>query len=203
MGIDLDKFHPVSEERKISLKEELGAKDNNFLFVYAAEFSKRKNQSLLIRAFADVCKEYSEMKLLLAGNGTLFEDCKQLAQELHAEKSILFLGYVSNMSELYSICNACVTTSLSEGLPFNVMEAMACGLPVIASDIKGHRELIKDGTTGFLFESDNQQQLAKVLKDFYLNKKNYTKLKEAEKSDIQKYDIKLVEDILEKYRIEL
>jgi glycosyltransferase EpsD len=194
MGIDLDKFHPVPDEKKFSLKKELGLKDNDFLFVYAAEFSKRKNQSMLIHAFANVCKEYPDMKLLLAGNGTLLENCKRLVREFHLEKNILFLGYVSNMSEIYSICNACVTTSLSEGLPFNVMEAMACGLPVIASDIKGHRELTNNGKVGLLFKSGNRKELQQKINLLYTNEFLQEEFRSKGQEQVKKFVLSTVFD---------
>ena len=88
------------------------------------------------------------MKLLLAGTGALEEECKALVKSLHMETQIQFLGYVDRMGELYPLCDVSVTSSRIEGLPFNVMESMACGLPVVASDIKGHRELVLPGKTG-------------------------------------------------------
>jgi glycosyltransferase EpsD len=169
MGIDLSKFSVISQDEHFALRKKQGFSESDFLFVYAAEFSKRKNQSLLILAFANVCKEYPDMKLLLAGNGALLGKCKSLVQELHLEKQILFLGYVEDIRKLYAVCDICVTTSRIEGLPFNVMEAMACGLPVISSDIKGHRELANDGESGLLFESGNQKQLEDRLNLLYLN----------------------------------
>ncbi|MCY1713486.1 glycosyltransferase family 4 protein [Caproiciproducens galactitolivorans] len=159
MGIDLSKFKPVLQEERISARREKGFAEEDFLFVYAAEFSKRKNQSLLIHAFANVREQIPNAKLLLAGDGALLEECKLLTKGLHVEKQILFLGYVEDMRKLYSACNVCVTTSRIEGLPFNVMEAMACGLPVIASDIKGHRELVEEGKTGLLFDLKSHDEL--------------------------------------------
>ena len=156
MGIDLTKYKPVSREERLSARREKGMSEGDFLFVYAAEFSRRKNQAFLIKAFANICKDYPRMKLLLAGEGALQEECKELVRRLHAEDQIQFLGYVTDIRELYSVCDVCVTSSKIEGLPFNVMEALACGLPVIASDIKGHRELVKDGVNGSLFQTDTQ-----------------------------------------------
>ncbi|OCN00656.1 glycosyl transferase family 1 [Clostridium sp. W14A] len=167
MGIDLEKFVPATGEEKQAIRKKVGLAENDFLFVYAAEFSKRKNQAFLIRSFAEVCQEYPHMKLLLAGNGVLLEECKELVHQLHKEEQIIFLGYVSNMRDLYVACDACVSTSNIEGLPFNIMEAMACGLPVVASDIKGHRELTKGGRAGMLFKNNDSGELQKAIKLIY------------------------------------
>lgn len=107
------------------------------------------------------------MKLLLAGTGALEEECKELAKLLHMETQVQFLGYVDRMGELYPLCDVSATSSRIEGLPFNVMESMACGLPVVASDIKGHRELVLPGKTGFLFPSGDQEALEQQLEAVY------------------------------------
>jgi glycosyltransferase EpsD len=214
MGIDLAKFEagkaapqPLINEWKKSF----GLKENDFAFVYAAEFSKRKNHQLLLRGFAQalsILKEAEKnstpperpaerlesrsseslspkdrpsenlssehlspdnLKLVLAGDGALLEETKALAAELGIDGHVLFPGYVRNIPELYACCQASVTTSRIEGLPFNVMEAMACGLPVVASNIKGHHELIAHGENGLLFESENQEQLTEQLVEVYKN----------------------------------
>lgn len=189
MGIDLKKFHPVPEEERLALKREQGFSENDFLFLYAAEFSKRKNQRLLITAFAEAAGKHPDMKLLLAGNGLLLDECKELAGRLHMKNNILFLGYVDDMQSLYSLCNACVTTSNIEGLPFNVMEAIACGLPVIASNIKGHRELVKNGKTGYLFEKTNRQQLESQLEKAYSDRKFWMEHSGSVSETMRPFDI--------------
>lgn len=200
MGIDLSKFKPVLQEERIVTRKVKGFAEDDFLFVYAAEFSKRKNQSLLIHAFANACTQMPNAKLLLAGEGILLEGCKALVKELHMEKQIHFLGYIQDMESLYSICDVCVTTSRIEGLPFNVMEAMACGLPVIASDIKGHRELVEDGKAGLIFESENQKKLEERLEMIYNNQELYLKFQKEEKLKIRNFNIEKVKGkILEVY----
>lgn len=176
MGIDLRGFTPPSRYERIELRKKQGFSEKDFLFLYAAEFSKRKNHELLIRAFANVSKEYPTMKLLLAGDGVLFEDCKILAKDLQAEEQIQFLGYVKDMKFLYSIIDAIVSTSRIEGLPFNVMEAMAYGLPVIASKIKGHMELVSHEETGVLFELGDQAGLEEALRGMFKDREQRKKL---------------------------
>lgn len=168
MGVDLARFHPVqprSEQRNA-----FGLKEGDFTLVYAAEFSKRKNHRLLLQGFAQALCEWNgapgspekkpPLRLALAGDGALQEEMKELSRSLGISDHVNFLGYVSNIQELYACCQAAVTTSRIEGLPFNVMEAVCCGLPVIASDVKGHRELITHKVNGLLFEDGNSGQLA-------------------------------------------
>lgn len=180
MGIDLDKFQRIKDAPSSTVsewKKSFGLNENDFAFVYAAEFSKRKNHQLLLKGFApalDLLKKTEgftagNLKLVLAGDGVLLEETKALVVELGIEGQVIFPGYVRNIPELYACCQAAVTTSRIEGLPFNVMEAMACGLPVIASDIKGHRELIAHGENGLLFESGNLEQLTDRIIEIYQN----------------------------------
>lgn len=186
IGIDLARFHPV--QPKSEQRSAFGLKEGDFTFVYAAAFSKRKNHRLLLQGFAKALREWNgpteggrlngasggqlngasqgdsgkkpPLRLALAGDGALAEEMKELSRSLGISDHVNFLGHVSGMQELYSCCQAAVTTSRIEGLPFNVMEAVCCGLPVIASDIKGHRELITHKVNGLLFEDGNAEQLA-------------------------------------------
>ncbi len=190
MGIDLSKFEEVKNAPQSTInewKKSFGLGENDFAFVYAAEFSRRKNHQLLLRGFALAIRKLKELesngdlpaepsasagstasagsiaerlKLVLAGDGMLLEDMKALASELGIAGQVLFPGYVRNIPQLYACCQAAVSTSRIEGLPFNIMEAMACGLPVIASDIKGHRELVTHGENGLLFESGDIEKLS-------------------------------------------
>ena len=187
MGIDLSKFEVVKNAPQATInewKKSFGIKENDFAFVYVAEFSKRKNHQLLLRGFAMAIKNLKSLenagelpaglsadrlKLVLAGDGILLEDTKVLASGLGITDQVLFPGYVRYIPELYACCQAAVSTSRIEGLPFNVMEAMACGLPVIASDIKGHRELVTHGENGLLFEGGNLKELTEPLAMIYLD----------------------------------
>ncbi|MDF2923197.1 MAG: epsD [Paenibacillaceae bacterium] len=199
MGLDSSKFNPLTQAERYIIRKKNTLLEDDFLFVYAAEFSRRKNHLLLIRAFSNVSREFPRMKLLLAGDGELIEDCRTYARELNATNNIIFLGYINDMHSLFSICNACVSTSRIEGLPFNILEAMAHGLPVIASNIKGHRELIDDGLNGYLFELDQQHQFEEKLKKIFFDSLikqscravNLKKLKDYELSAV----LRVVSDI--------
>ncbi|QOX66005.1 glycosyltransferase family 4 protein [Anoxybacterium hadale] len=116
---------------------------------------------------AVVSSRCARLILVLAGDGALLEEMKALAKDLGISEHVNFLGYVTDMQALYSCCQAAVSTSRIEGLPFHVMEAIGCGLPVIASDIKGHRELIAHQKNGLLFERENAVQLASGILELY------------------------------------
>lgn len=199
MGIDLEKFNPVTPEERASAQKKLGILKEDFVFVYAAEFSERKNQACLIRSFANISREYPHMKLFLAGTGALLEECKALTHELGVSDRICFPGYVKDIRTLYVACDACISVSKIEGLPFNLMEAMACGLPVIASDIKGHSELIENGKSGLLFQ--NAAEMENQIKRLQNDENLRNSLREAELLRVTKFALPTVfPDVMNQYR---
>lgn len=147
IGVRFGALDQVSPEDALALRRKYRIADDQFLFIYAAEFSKRKNQSDLIRAISHLPEHTC---LALPGDGALRQSCIELAQQLGLGSRVIFPGQ-SDMAPWYAAADAAVSVSRSEGLPFNIMEAMYCGLPVAASAVKGHVDLIEDGHTGLLF----------------------------------------------------
>lgn len=167
MGVDFSRLGLKNESAARTLwRSRLNALENERLFLYAAEFSRRKNQQELIRAFAAKKQELSSARLVLAGDGALLEDCKRLAKSLMVEERVVFAGYISDMPALFAACDAVVSSSLSEGLPFFVMEAAASGLPLLLSDIKGQREIAEKAFAAMLYktEAELQEGLVSLLK---------------------------------------
>ena len=132
----------------------------DFILLYAAEFSRRKNQAMLIRALPSLP---AHVKLLLPGRGALLDDCKQLAEQLGVETRVCFPGFVFPMAPLYRMANCAVSASRSEGLPFNIMEAMYARLPVVASRVKGHTDLLLNNLSGLLFPYDDEAAFAATI----------------------------------------
>lgn len=148
MGVDTARFAPADEARRQQARAQLGLPPDAVVLVYAAEFSARKNQAMLLHAMKRLPED---TVLLLPGRGDRLEDCKALAASLGVAARVRFPGFVRDMQACYHAADLCVSASRSEGLPFNVMEAMACGLPVVASDVKGHQDLVEPGVTGLLY----------------------------------------------------
>lgn len=150
VGVDTEQFKPVDENKKGDLKKSFGYQADDFLLFNAAEFNKNKNQQFLIQVMAHVKKKVPHAKLLLAGEGPLLETCKKLASTLGVSHMVDFLGFKKDIQQFLPMCDLAVASSFREGLPVNVMEAMACGLPVVAVDNRGHRELIRNDQTGWI-----------------------------------------------------
>ncbi|MGG0461901.1 glycosyltransferase family 4 protein [Priestia aryabhattai] len=164
VGINTEKFKPANEKEKIHLKKSFGYHPDDFLLFYAAEFNKNKNQQLLLQTLALIKDEIPHAKLLLAGKGPLLENCRELAANLGIFHMVEFLGYRNNLQKIVPMCDVAVASSLREGLPVNIMEAMACGLPVVALDNRGHRELVHNNKNGWVIDSASSVEFASKIK---------------------------------------
>jgi glycosyltransferase EpsD len=160
VGVDVHRFKPVDKNRKEELKKSFGYHANDFLLFYAAEMNQNKNQAFLIRTIELLKNKIPQVKLILAGDGPLLEDCQKLANQLGVSHMVDFLGLRQDIDQILPMCDIAVASSLREGLPVNIMEAMACGLPVIAVDNRGHRELIQNNKNGWLIRKKDIVQFA-------------------------------------------
>ena len=163
IGVDFSRLERPAASPGL-LRSGYGLRADDYVLLYAAEFSARKNQEMLIRALPGLP---SQVKLLLPGQGALLEQCRALADTLGVGDRVVFPGFVSDMASLYALADAAVSSSRSEGLPFNIMEAMYARLPVVASRVKGHTDLIAEGRTGLLYPYGDiaafQAQLRRLL----------------------------------------
>lgn len=161
VGVDTNAYRPLAEPLKKVKRRSFGYQPDDFLLCYAAEFNKNKNQQFLIRSMVHILKGNPNARLLLAGEGEMLESCRELAEKLGIARAVDFLGFRKDLLQLLPLCDIAVASSFREGLPVNVMESMACGLPVIASDNRGHRELISGHQTGWVICLKDQLGFAK------------------------------------------
>ena len=163
MGVNAARFLPAEAEKKRLAREALNIPQDAYVLVYAAEFSKRKNHVELIAALDFVRKQVPEALLLLCGTGALENGLRDEIDRLNLVAHVRFMGWCPRMEAIYRACDMAVSTSISEGLPFNIAEAQLCALPVVASSIRGHTDLITDGVNGRLYEPGNAANLAATI----------------------------------------
>lgn len=152
MGVDFARQDQVNTAEAQRFRTALRRTEKDILLLCAAEFTSRKNQAMLLRALPQLP---AQVRLLLPGEGVLLEHCRALAQELGVADRTVFPGRMNDLPVWYAAADAAVSASRSEGLPFSMMEAMYAGLPVVASAIKGHTDLIDDGCSGLLYPCDD------------------------------------------------
>lgn len=198
VGVDLESMGAASPAEGAALRSALELPEEAFILLYPAEFSQRKSQRTLLEALALLPKE---VYLILPGSGALLEECRGLAGRLGVAERVRFPGYVGDMAPYYAAAHCAVSASRSEGLPFNVMEAMYNALPVCASAVKGHVDLLREGENGLLFPYGDAGacagQIERVLWDRDLGRR----LGSAAAADAQAYGLRRVlPQVMEAYR---
>ena len=182
MGLCGDRFPAITAEERTALRQKLGADDTTKILLCVGEFSARKNQPLLIEALNRLpYPQRRQYLLVFAGEGATQEECQRLTERYELHPFVRFLGQVREPNRLYRSADILLSASVMEGLPFNVMEALYCGLPVIASPIKGHYDLITDGENGLLFSPDAPNaaaSLAHLLQNLLTDTALYRRLKD-------------------------
>ena len=150
VGIDLERFYPVSSEtERTQLRQERGYRQEDFILIYTAEFIPRKNHELLFSILPQLTEKISNLQIVLCGKGPLLEQYKHFTQEKNVP-NVLFTGYTAEVADWCRLSDVLIMPSFQEGLPLAMIEAMATGLPVVASNIRGHRDIVRDGEHGFL-----------------------------------------------------
>ena len=120
-----------------------------------------KGQHQLIYALPRLLDYFPGIRLIIVGGGDMAQELKQLAKETHVDSHIEFTGAVVDVIPYLADADIYVSCSQSEGMPVAVLEAMAWQLPIVASDIPGHRSVVKPGLTGYLYELDNTDELVR------------------------------------------
>ena len=184
VGVDKNKFDIVmTDEEKDNLRKELDINKDDFVIIYPAELSKRKNQGMILDIMKELKDEgYKNVKLLLPGLDSMNGKYQQYAKILEIQDEVRFLGYRKDVPRLIKISNMAVSVAKQEGLPVNLIEAMMCNLPIVATDCRGNRDLIYDCVC-----IDDKENFKKKIVNVIENKtiKNYDKDK-YELSNIMK-----------------
>ncbi|MEM2045969.1 MAG: glycosyltransferase [Candidatus Bathyarchaeia archaeon] len=160
-GVDTECFCPNPElRRRLREEMELG---RAFVWLAVGRFGPQKDYPTMLRAFASVVGKYPETLLLIAGDGPLRPLMEKLADDLHVSARTKFLGIRRDIPELMNAADAYVLSSAWEGMPMVLLEAHASGLPVVATDVGGNREVVIDGVTGFLVPPKDPEALAQAM----------------------------------------
>ena len=199
VGLDLDKYKKLSSKEIQEKRKEFGLKDKDFVVLMVAEINKNKNHIQLINAMDILKDKYPNIKVLCIGDGTLKESLEKQIILRNLQNNIFMLGYRCDVNKLINISDIGILLSRREGLPRNIMEFMACGRKVIATDIRGCRDLICDETIGTLVNVDDYESTAKAIEKYYiLNDKSFEVSEEIRKYDIESINselLKIYEDV--------
>ncbi len=202
VGIDEEKFNfEMSINEKKEYRKSLNLGQNDFVMIYPAELNKNKNQLLLIKVMKKLVSKHSNIKLLLPGKDSYNGFYQNLVKKLKLEDNIKFLGFRTDIPKLLKISDLAVASSKREGLPVNILEAMYVGLPIVATNCRGHRELVINNQNGYLIDEEDSTMFANCICNLYKNKKTYDKFSKSNNEYIQKYLLPIVlKDMIEIYK---
>lgn len=164
VGLDLEKINAINIDREAKRKE-LGVPIDAFLIVSVGELNRNKNHEIIIKALAKI--NNPDIYYVICGQGILKEYLNSLIINLGLENKIKLLGYKSDIIEINKCADLFAFPSKREGLPVSVMEAMACGLPILCSDIRGNRDLVKNNISGYVVNHQNVEGFSIELKKLY------------------------------------
>lgn len=162
-GIDPKMYENFSEDDRQKMRMEFNIPDTATLLISVGRLQKQKGYPYLIQSAVELKNRGYNFVWLIAGEGELRFQLEQMVKNYGLEDTIRFLGLREDVPKLMFASDIFVLTSLWEGLPGVVLEAMAVGLPVVATDVGGTPELVEDGTNGFLIPPGNPMKMADAI----------------------------------------
>lgn len=180
IGIDTAAFDHITIDKK-AMRNELGIGDQDIVIISVGELNKTKNHEVIIKALS--AKQCQSFKYILCGTGLKEHELKTLVEKNGLEGRVIFMGYQNDIPRILSIADIFVQPSFREGLPVALMEAMASGLPVVCSRVRGNTDLIKNTKGGFLVEPEDvngfRDALTRLAADKVLQNRFGSRNKEA------------------------
>lgn len=161
-SIDCNRF-AEAQITKAGAKEKIGLEPNSFVFGTVGRLAPTKGYSYLIAAFVQVKKQIPSAHLILVGDGRLRSELERQACETTTANSIHFLGRRDDIPQLLKAMDVFVISSIAEGLPRTLLEAMAAGVPCIGTNVGGVSEILADGEFGCLVPPKNERTLAEAM----------------------------------------
>lgn len=198
VGLDLNKFKMISDDAKQRIRKKLNLREDDFFAISVAQLIKRKNHIVLIEAVAKL--NNPKFHLFICGDGIQEKELKKKVNELNLQNQIHFLGFRKDIYQLCSAADLFLFASLQEGLPVAIMEAMACGLPIIASEIRGNTDLITAEKGGYLVQPTDVGKFADRIEFVMDNRSEIGRMEAYNLKKIRNYsEKKVMEQMVELY----
>jgi len=184
-GVDLERFYP--REPDAALRRRLQIPDGVSVAAVVAALRPEKNHALALQAVAEVRRQGLPVHLLLIGDGPERAMIEQLARQLEIAESVHFLGIRSDVPQLLSLVDVVMLTSHMEANPVSLLEAMACGKPVLATAVGSVPETVIDGVTGRLVPPGNVTAAAKCLRHLLADRCSAATLGRAARRHVEQH----------------
>jgi len=186
-GVDTEKFQPPTPPQREEIRRRcLDVRGDEMVILMVGRLWQQKAPEVLLKAAAGLLRQQRDMRVVFIGDGELMETLKTEARQAEVESQVCFLGWRTDVPEILKGADIFVLPSRWEGLSIAILEAMAAGVPVVASDIPGNRAVICDGENGELFRMDNVDDLQKRLSELSSNREKRERYSRRGLDDIQR-----------------
>lgn len=188
-GISLQDFATPEGERVQKERKRLGIESDFKVIGTVAKLREEKGTRYFIESAAKVLEIFPKTNLLVAGDGPLIGELKNLTEKLGIGNRVIFAGFRDDIQVILSIIDIFVIPSITEGSPLALLEAMAMGKPIVATNVGGIVEILRDGETGLLVPSRDPEAIAEKIVHLFRNEAESRKLGLRAKEEVEKYDI--------------
>lgn len=193
VGIDIKKFNNIEFDERSKL-EEIGVPLNSFIIISVGELNKNKNHQVVIKSLAKL--RNPDIYYIICGSGKYEIKLLKLIKKFNLENNVKLLGYRKDIAQLLNVSDIMIHPSYREGLPLAVMEAMASGLPIIASTIRGNVDLIEDNKNGFLVKPNDINEYIRSIEYLFMDMELRKKMSEYSLNIINRYDINNIKKLI-------
>ncbi len=189
-GIDIDEVQTkLQNTDKEIVRRDLSMGKEEKLMLNVARLKEQKNHELLIKTFKEFSEQFPNYKLAIIGEGSERKNLEELIELLQMENKIYLLGYRADVFNFYASAESFVLSSRREGFPNVILEALACGLPVLTTSVPGVNEIIEEGSNGYIIKKE-QDLLGKMIELASKSKEEMTQISRKAKESALKFDMK-------------
>jgi len=199
VGVETKKYQNITIDREAKRKV-LGIGEKSLIVLSVGELNKNKNHETALRALAKI--KNKDFVYLICGKGKLLERLQSLSEELGIASKVVFLGYRTDIGEIYNVADIFLFPSYREGLSVAIMEAIVAGLPVVCSDIRGNTDLIKNCKNGYLVKPYDIKGFTEKLNVLMNSPSLQKKFQEYNVPFIQNYDSQHITDLMKNIYLE-
>lgn len=197
MGVHVELYQKETDVDYLKSKNNIRSK---FSLLFIGRLAEKKGVKFLIKAMARISLTNKDVTLIICGDGPLRKELQQQVSDLKLRDFVRFTGYITDNEKLdyLKLSDILIVPSIvtefgdTEGLPVVILEGLAAGKPIIASDVSGIKDVITDGVNGFLIEPNNPDQIAKKVLELLKNTESMMKISKSALNTVDEYDWKII-----------
>ncbi|MCK4400870.1 glycosyltransferase family 4 protein, partial [bacterium] len=207
-GVDLDFWQKNIPSQKVIVEKKikLGLLENDKVIAAIGRLHPQKGHEYLLRAARKIITRMKNLKILIVGDGPMRDSLESLSERLGIKENVVFTGKRNDIKDILYLSDISVISSIREGFSNVVLESMACGKPVVATDVGGNKEIIINGENGFIVSSGDEDALADRILTLAGNEELTKKMGLATKETVKNFSLsrmaykteKLYEELMDK-----